>query len=184
MPELPVVIVLAAGRGERFAASGGTLHKLDALLAGKPVLAHVLDAVKASGLTFQVVRADASRPGMGDSIAAGIKATADAAGWLILPGDLPLIHRETLRILALAPHAAVTVPVYQGRHGHPVRFDRSCMQELLSLKGNEGAARILRTRGAINSVAFMTVNDVGTVQDVDTLADLARAEALLAQRAS
>ena len=183
MPELPVVIVLAAGRGERFAASGGTLHKLDALLAGKPVLAHVLDAVKASGLTFQVVRADASRPGMGDSIAAGIKATADAPGWLILPGDLPLIRSETLRILALAPAAAVTVPVYQGRHGHPVRFDRSCMQELLNLKGNEGAALILRAQAAINSVAFMTVNDVGTVQDVDTLADLARAEALLARRA-
>jgi hypothetical protein len=31
----PVVIVLAAGRGERFAASGGTVHKLQALLAGK-----------------------------------------------------------------------------------------------------------------------------------------------------
>ena len=183
MPELPVVIVLAAGRGERFAASGGTLHKLDALLAGKPVLAHVLDAVKASGLTFQVVRADASRPGMGDSIAAGIKATADAPGWLILPGDLPLIRSETLRILALATPAAVTVPVYQGRRGHPVRFDRSCMQELLNLKGNEGAALILRAQAAINSVAFMTVNDVGTVQDVDTLADLARAEALLARRA-
>ena len=184
MPKLPVVIVLAAGRGERFAASGGALHKLDALLAGKPVLAHVLDAVKASGLPFHVVRAHASRPGMGDSIAAGIRATADAPGWLILPGDLPLIRSETLRRLALAPPAAVTVPVYQDKRGHPVRFNRSCMQELRNLKGNEGAASILRAQAATNSVALMVVDDAGTVMDVDTLADLAHTEALLAQRAN
>ncbi|MGH6625834.1 MAG: nucleotidyltransferase family protein, partial [Burkholderiaceae bacterium] len=34
----PVVLVLASGRGERFAASGGTVHKLQALLRGQPVL--------------------------------------------------------------------------------------------------------------------------------------------------
>lgn len=33
---LPVVIVLAAGRGKRLTASGATIHKLQALLAGKP----------------------------------------------------------------------------------------------------------------------------------------------------
>ena len=96
----PVVIVLAAGRGERFRASGGALHKLDAPLAGKPVLEHVLDAVRASGLPMHVVRPDPSRPGMGDSIAAGVRATADAPGWLVLPGDLPLVRPETLRAVA------------------------------------------------------------------------------------
>ncbi|MGH8803408.1 MAG: NTP transferase domain-containing protein, partial [Polaromonas sp.] len=54
LSSLPVVIVLAAGRGERFAASGGQVHKLDALLAGKRVLDHVLDAVRASGLPCHV----------------------------------------------------------------------------------------------------------------------------------
>ena len=93
----PVVIVLAAGRGERFAASGASVHKLQALLAGKPVLDHVLDAVRASGLPYHVVTADPARPGMGDSIAAGVRATPDAACWLILPADLPLIRSETLR---------------------------------------------------------------------------------------
>ncbi len=46
----PTVLVLASGRGERFAASGGGTHKLQALLAGKPVLQHTLAAVAASGL--------------------------------------------------------------------------------------------------------------------------------------
>ena len=97
---LPVVIVLAAGRGERFAASGGATHKLAALLAGRPVLEHVLEAVRASGLPHHLVQADTSRPGMGDSIAAGVRATADAPGWLILPADLPLVRSESLHAVA------------------------------------------------------------------------------------
>ena len=182
MPHLPVVLILAAGRGERFTASGGTVHKLQALLAGKRVVDHVLDAVRASGLPHHVVEPDATRPGMGDSIAAGVKATPGAPGWLVLPADLPLIRSETLRAIALAPGAAVTVPLYLGQRGHPVCFAVTCAQELLNLKGNLGAAQVIRRHVAINSVAYVEVDDIGTVTDIDTLEDLYRAEKLLAQR--
>jgi molybdenum cofactor cytidylyltransferase len=182
MNKLPVVIVLAGGRGERFAASGGAVHKLQALLAGKPVLDHVLDAVRDSGLAFHLVLPDPSRPGMGDSIAAGVRQAADAAGWLILPGDLPLVRSDTLRLLASAPPAAVTVPLYRGQRGHPVRFDRKLAADLLNLKGNEGAAQVLRAQEAMSSVAFLDLDDAGCVADIDTLDDLRRAEALFAQR--
>ena len=182
--DLPVVvvIVLAAGRGERFTASGGTTHKLHALLAGKRVIDHVLDAVKASGLAYHVVDADATRPGMGDSIAAGVRATPNAAAWLILPADLPLITPGTLRRIALAPPRAITVAVYQGQRGHPVRFGTECAAALLNVKGNQGAAQIMRGQAAINSIALIDVDDVGCVLDVDTLSDLARAEACLLRR--
>jgi molybdenum cofactor cytidylyltransferase len=182
-PALPVVIVLAAGRGERFAASGGESHKLAALLAGKAVLAHVLDAVRSSGLPHYLVQADASRPGMGDSIAAGVAATADAPGWLILPGDLPLVQGATLCAVAqaLAQHAVV-VPLYQGARGHPVGFSAACRAGLLDLKGNQGAAPVLRAQEAMNSVAFLALDDIGSVTDIDTVDDLARAERLLAAR--
>ena len=173
---LPVVIILAAGRGERFAASGGTVHKLQAMLSGKRVIDHVLDAVKASGLSWHVVQPDPTRPGMGDSIAAGVKATADATGWLILPADLPLIRSDTLRAIAQAPDRAVTVPRYQGQRGHPVRFSAACAEQLLNLKGNQGAASILLAQSAIDSVAFLDVDDAGVVTDIDTLEDLQRAE--------
>ena len=118
---LPIVLVLASGRGERFVASGGRGSKLQALLAGQPVLAHTLAAVRASGLPWHVE--DAGHPGMGDSIAAGVRATRDAGGWLILPGDLPLVRPDSLQRVAaaLATHAAV-LPMYQGRQGHPVGF--------------------------------------------------------------
>ena len=182
MSAVPVVIVLAAGQGERFAASGGTTHKLQALLAGKTVMAHTLAAVQASGLAFYVVTSDPSRPGMGDSIAAGVRATPDAACWLILPADLPLITAETLRQIAFAVTSAVTVPCYQGQRGHPVRFDAICKEKLLNFEGNQGAAQLIHEQAAINLVVEIEVADIGVVTDVDTLADLERADALLKAR--
>ena len=98
--QTPVVLVLASGRGERFTASGGRGSKLQALLAGRPVLQHTLAAVRASGLPFHVE--DAGHPGMGDSIAAGVQATRAADGWLVLPGDLPLVAPASLRAVAEA----------------------------------------------------------------------------------
>jgi molybdenum cofactor cytidylyltransferase len=182
-PTLPTVIILAAGLGERFTASGGNTHKLAALLAGKPVLQHVLDAVRVSGLPHHLVQADASRPGMGDSIADGVRATPDAAGWLVLPGDLPLVRGESLRAVAdaLRQHAVV-MPAYQGVRGHPVGFSAACRDQLLALKGNQGAAPVVLAQSAMNSVAVLALDDVGVVTDIDTLDDLARAEKLLAVR--
>jgi molybdenum cofactor cytidylyltransferase len=170
----PTVLVLASGRGERFAASGGGTHKLQALLAGKPVLQHTLDAVAASGLPWHLE--DAGHPGMGDCIAAAVRATPEAAGWLILPGDLPLVQSATLQAVAdaLAQHAVV-VPMFKGTRGHPVGFSAACRDALLDLKGNQGAAPVVRAQAAINSVAFIDVADEGAVTDIDTLDDLRRA---------
>ncbi len=171
---LPVVIVLASGRGERFFASGGNTHKLHTLLGDKTVLQHTLDAVRASGLPWHLE--DAAHPGMGDSIAAAVRATADAPGWLILPADLPLIRPDTLRQVALAdPAHAVVVPVFEGQRGHPVRFMKSCGPQLMNLEGNQGAAKVVRAQAAIE----MIVNDIGCVTDIDTVTDLQRAETLL-----
>ena len=178
----PCVIVLAAGRGERFAASGGQVHKLQALLAGKRVIDHVLSAVKASGLAYYVVEAGPARCGMGDSIAAGVRATPLASSWLILPADLPLITSATLRAMAFAPPCAVAVPVVNGQRGHPVRFGPECAQDLLKLQGNKGAAQVISAQAAIKSVALIELDDVGCITDVDTLDDLQQAETIFKSR--
>ncbi len=170
----PTVLILASGRGERFAASGGTVHKLQALLGGKTVLARTLDAVRASGLPWHLE--DAGHPGMGDSIAAAVRATRDAAGWLILPADLPLIQAATLLQVAAALQTHdVVVPVFEGSRGHPVGFAAACGPALQDLKGNQGAASVVRSHDATELI----VDDIGCVTDIDTLDDLARAEALL-----
>lgn len=177
-----MVIVLAAGRGERFAASGGQVHKLDALLAGRKVLDHVLDAVRDSGLCCHVVSPDTARPGMGDSIAAGVRATPDAACWLVLPGDLPLVSAATLRAVVAAPACAVLIPRHEGRQGHPVRFDAACGPALMALNGAAGAAALARERGAAGGLHFLDLDDIGIVTDIDTLDDLRQAERLLQER--
>jgi len=61
----PVVIILAAGRGERFLASGGKTHKLEAVLAGQSVLTHVIQAVEAANLPWHLVRPEGGTPGTG-----------------------------------------------------------------------------------------------------------------------
>ncbi len=182
-PSAPVVIVLAAGLGRRFRASGGRVHKLDAPLDGQPVLWHAMRAVQAAGLDCHVVR-EAPGGGMGDSIAAGVRATVGAGGWLVLPGDLPLISPRSLwRVAAaLAPHKAV-VPYWNGRQGHPVGFGAECFGALARLEGEAGAApvvRALRESGAVRELRLD--DDPGIVLDVDTVDDLARAQALLRAR--
>ncbi len=179
----PLVIVLASGRGERFSASGGKVHKLAALLAGKPVLQHTVDAVHASGLGLHLE--SGPHAGMGDSIAAAVRATRERAGsggWLILPGDLPLVLPATLGLLAatLAGGPDVIVPTVRGQRGHPVAFGACCHAELAALTGDTGARSVV----ARHDAALLATDDEGCVTDVDTLEALSRAEALLAERRS
>jgi len=161
-------------------ASGGTGSKLQARLGGKPVLEHTLDAVRASGLHWHLE--DSGHEGMGDSIAAGVRATQDASGWLVLPGDLPLVRPESLQAVAaaLATHATA-VPHHNGQRGHPVGFAASCRDALLQLKGAQGAAAVVKAQPA-EAVIHLELDDPGIVTDIDTVQDLAAAERLLSAR--
>lgn len=180
----PIVIVLAAGLGSRFRQSGGSTHKLDALLGGLPLLEHVRRSVAAAGLDCHVVRPEVGAAGkacgMGDSIARGVRATAHAGGWLILPGDLPLVSPLSLRQVAqsLASHPVVQ-PFWHGQSGHPVAFGLECFAALTALSGDTGAASIVRAHRAAGTALALQLDDQGIVTDIDTLSDLARAQALL-----
>ena len=166
----PTVIILASGRGERFLASGGTTHKLQAHIGNLTVLQHTIAATRASGLPWHVE--DAGHPGMGDSIRAAVQATPQAYGWLILPGDLPLIQPATLRLVAIAlRYFEVVLPLYQGQRGHPVAFAANCGPALMALRGDKGAAGLLRER----SVHELVLGDAGCITDIDTVDDLERA---------
>lgn len=178
MTAQPCVIILAAGLGQRFQASGGTENKLDALLSGRPVRDHVLAAVQASELPYHLVErahtAHMHNPGMADSIATGVAATPEAQGWLILPADLPLIQPETLRVIAQALQAhPIVVPFYQGTQGHPVGFQSKFGSALRQLSGDQGARALLKQHG----FARCDVVDEGCIRDVDTVEALAHAQA-------
>lgn len=172
----PVVIVLAAGRGERFLASGGLSHKLEARLNGQRVLDHTLAAVTASRLEWHLVRPEGGTAGMGESIALGVMATPEASGWLILPADLPFIQPDTLRAVARAlTHTSLVVPHYCYQPGHPVGFDRRYYAALRALRGEAGARSIVQAARRQGAVSDLMLEDEGIVRDIDTLADLQRA---------
>lgn len=183
---MPCVLVLAAGRGERFRASGGRGHKLAADLCGRPVLAWTLAAVRASGLPWHVERGP--HPGMGDSIAAAVRATRQAGGWLVLPADLPLVLPQTLCMVAAAlqrPHGGglqVVRPGFGTVPGHPVGFSAAAREALLALSGDAGAVAVVREAAALGALETWATDDEGTVLDVDTPAALEAARALLARR--
>ena len=141
------------------------------------MLQHTLEAVRASGLPWHLE--DAGHPGMGDTIAAAVRATADAAGWLVLPGDLPLVQPASLLAVAqaLAQHAVV-VPWVDGRRGHPVGFSAACGAALAQLQGPEGAASVIRAHAPFR----LALDDIGCVTDIDTPSDLAAAQDLLQNR--
>lgn len=185
---LPCVLILAAGRGERFLASGGSTHKLDALLGDVSVLQSTLAAVQASGLPWHLERGP--HPGMGDSISAAVRATqgTQAGGWLILPADLPLVLPATLQAVAHTlqqsggDDLAVIQPQYQGQKGHPVAFSPAAAAALIGLSGDQGASAIVKQARTAGSLQVLAVDDVGIILDVDTVTALEQARKVWQER--
>ena len=187
----PVVIVLAAGRGSRFR---GLDHKLAQPLGVSSVLGTTLGQVLASRLPMVVVatgvmaeiaqRSVATRDivvlpdvgtpgpeplGMGFSIACGVSARPNATGWLILPGDMPMVRPATLQAVARElRHQTVVYAQYRGQRGHPVGFSAELYSELAALTGDEGARRLVARYPAHG----VDVDDPGVLIDIDTVADL------------
>jgi len=107
--------------------------------------------------------------GMGFSIAAGVSHRPDASGWLVLPGDMPLVEPSTLQAVAQAlDDHAVVYAQHKGRRGHPVGFASELYSELVRLEGDEGARRLVARYPAVG----LEVDDPGVLVDVDTPADL------------
>ena len=198
MTATPVIVVLAAGRGSRFDAMR---RKLSQPLGRSTVLGMTLSHAIGTGLPVVVVTtgplateaaslvagrdvvtlsdsdARGLESGMGLSIAAGVAARPDATGWMVLPGDMPLVQSATIKAVAasLASHPVVFAQ-HRGRRGHPVGFSAELFSDLVQLRGDEGARRIV-VRYPSHGVE---VNDPGVLQDIDTEADLAAVRSAVA----
>ena len=191
MKNEPAVVVLAAGAGSRYR---GTRHKLSEQLGGDSVLVRTLRNAIASEMSVVLVISEAlideaqglvapedmvvvdlrsqTGWGMGDSIAAGVSIHASATGWLVLPADMPLVKPSSLRAVADAlDQQPIAFAQHRGRRGHPVGFAAELFSELVMLKGDEGARRLL----ARYPTAAVELDDPGVLFDIDTIDDLALA---------
>ncbi len=183
----PTIIVLAAGAGSRYR---GDRHKLEESLGTFTVLGTTLRNASQTQLPLLVVTtaaraalvgkqvatrdilvvsdADAAR-GMGDSIAAGVAERSGASGWLVLPGDMPLVTPASMLAVATAlEQYPVAFAQHRGRRGHPVGFSAELYSELVRLSGDDGARRVMARYPAQG----VELDDSGVLLDIDTVADL------------
>lgn len=181
-------ILLAAGRSTRF-GSDKLLHPLTdamavalasamAMKAALPRVVAVADPRNSvlcrlfESACVEIVAAPTADEGMGTSLATGVSATADAAGWIVALADMPFISSATIaRVLeALRAGAPLAAPAYESRRGHPVGFDRRFRDDLIALRGDEGARRILE--GHRDELEVIACDDPGVLRDIDTAEDL------------
>ena len=184
-----VGILLAAGQSRRF---GGnkllhpvnntpmlmlTAQQLASVLPESIVVINqaLLSSHKAQleQLGMRVVVNEQAKRGMGSSIACGIRASQDAAGWLIALADMPYIKTETITRLSdrLKDGAELVAPVYQQQRGHPVGFGRGFRDELLALHDDVGARHIIV--GHQQRLELIASHDAGVIIDIDQASDIA-----------
>jgi len=187
-------VLLAAGRSARF--GGDKLHA--SLADGRPmVLASLAPLTSELEAVVVVVRprqrqligllkealgdasvevtlcpcADAEQ-GMGHSIACGVQASRQAAGWIIALADMPWVRAQTIAMLrdGLRRGAALAAPCHRGRRGNPVAFSAAYRDDLLALSGDRGARDVVARDAAL--LQRVACDDEGILLDVNTPAAL------------
>jgi molybdenum cofactor cytidylyltransferase len=188
MKQSPVGILLAAGKSERF-GSNKLLYSLNndkpMLLCTAERLVSVLPesvavintqleshASELERIGMQVIVNKASERGMGNSIACGVRASPDAAGWLVTLADMPYVQAATIRQLAnaLLEGAQIVAPFFQLQRGHPVGFQQRFYNDLASLDGDRGARQIIENNLAV--LKKVSTGDEGVIIDIDHMQDL------------
>lgn len=193
LTEPPIAVVLAAGRGRRFAAAGGGPFKQSRRFQGeRTVLEHVcalyaecelpvvcalhpeLDelAERLTAAGYRVVPVADADSGMGHSLAAAVAATPSETGWLIALADMPGTRPGTVHAVAdaLRAGAALCAPYHEGRRGHPVGFSAEFGARLRALTGDEGARSILETDE--DRLQRVEVDDPGVLLDINVPGEL------------
>jgi len=120
-----------------------------------------------------VVTNDEWAEGMGSSVRRGVQVLSpDLNGCVIATCDQPAVTADHLR--ALMASGELTASAYAGSSGVPAYFPRVMFAELMSLRGDAGARRLLKDAKSLE----LTTGEL----DVDTQVDLERARRLFERR--
>lgn len=181
-------ILLAAGSSSRFGRDKLTALLPDgqfvvtaaarSLMAATPsVLAvvrseHSGPALALRKLGIELLVASQAPDGMGASLAAAVRHTAGARGWLVALGDMPYLSPNCVRAVSqsVSSEHDIAIPEYLGRTGHPVAFGSAYRPALSALDGDYGASAIVREHS--RRVIRVPCADTGIFRDIDRPADL------------
>jgi len=177
-------LVLAAGGGSRYG-----MPKALVTYAGKLLVEHAADTLRAAGLAPSLVVLGAAAPrvlatahdlprtvinpdwatGLGSSLRAGLRALAGtpATAVVVLLVDMPEVTPVAVRrIAAHAAGDALVMGGYGGRRGHPVLLGREHWGGVAAAAtGDKGARDYLRAHAA--EVRVVEVGDVAGDLDLD-----------------
>ena len=173
-------VIMASGLGKRF---GG--NKLMADFHGKPMIQRALDAT--DGLfakrvvvtrheqvaalcrerNVEVILHDL--PNRNDTVRLGLEALGNLDACMFLPGDQPLLRRETVSMLLESrkenPDSMIR-PAYEDLEGSPVLFPSWAFPELLDLPEGKGGGVVVRNHP--HAVVRISVADPFELADADT----------------
>ena len=121
----------------------------------------------------EVAVCDNASEGMGASLACGVRAAGRADGYLVALADMPFVRPSSIAAVrdALAGGAALAAPYFRSRRGHPVGISGAFFDELVALRGDEGARQLLAREAT--RLRKLPVGDAGVIRDIDTPEDLA-----------
>lgn len=91
------------------------------------------------------------------------------AGFAYLPVDHPMVRADTVAKLldaARGANAALTVPMYEGKRGHPAVFGRALFAELADPALQGGARTVVHRH--LPEALLVEVDDAGVLTDIDT----------------
>ena len=185
-------VLLAAGAARRF-GSQKLLHPV----AGAPLVRHSAEsllsaaleavlvvvgsdahAVRAAldGLPVRIVEATDWEEGMAASLRAGVGALGDDVEAVVIAlGDEPSVGAGVIDPLVAAWRtgaALVVAPTFGGAQRPPVLFDRALFPELLALRGDHGARRVIArvpARVQLVPLDLPEPHDVDRIEDVDAV---------------
>ena len=185
-------VILAAGRGSRLTGDlpkqllpwgeADTLvgHAIKTALSSSSlhevmlVTGYQADAVAAAvaGMPVRVVHNPDWQAGQSTSVRAALQALApDVTAAVFLLADQPTVSAESFATLVAAHSttlAAIVAPLYRGRRGNPVLFDRTTFDDLAALTGDTGGRILLDSYG--DRVRFVPI-DQPQPQGIETWDD-------------
>lgn len=178
-PQLGCVI-MASGLGKRF---GG--NKLMAEFQGEPMILRALEATE--GLFTQRVVVTRHEnvaalcrernvdvvlhalPNRNDTVRLGLEAVGDLDACMFLPGDQPLLRRETVAMLLENWKQAqnkIVRPIHEDTEGSPVLFPSWAFGELKSLPEGKGGGFVMKNHP--HEILRISVADPFELADADT----------------
>ena len=108
-------------------------------------------------------------PNRNDTVRLGLETLGDVDACMFLPGDQPLLRRETVAMLLEHRKAAperIIRPIFEDNEGSPVLFPAWTFPELRNLPEGRGGGAVIHTHP--DALCRVSVSDPFELADADT----------------